>query len=116
MPKFAADENLNGFILRGLQRERPELDIVRIQDTAVAGKEDPIVLEWTAQQDRVLLTHDVNTIVGFAYDRVQAGLKMPGVLEISDQMPIGQAIEEILLIIEASFEGEWENQVRYIPL
>ena len=116
MPKFAADENFNGLILRGLQRERPELDIVRIQDTAVAGKEDPIVLEWTAQQDRVLLTHDVNTIVGFAYDRVQAGLKMPGVLEISDQMPIGQAIEEILLIIEASFEGEWENQVRYIPL
>jgi hypothetical protein len=116
MPKFAADENFNGLVLRGLQRERPELDIVRIQDTAVAGKEDPIVLEWTAQQDRVLLTHDVNTIVGFAYDRVQAGLKMPGVLEISDQMPIGQAIEEILLIIEASFEGEWENQVRYIPL
>ena len=116
MPKFAADENFNGFILRGLQRERPELDIVRIQDTVAAGKEDSIVLEWTAQQDRVLLTHDVNTIVGFAYDRVQAGLKMPGVLEISDQMPIGQAIEEILLIIEASFEGEWENQVRYIPL
>jgi hypothetical protein len=116
MPKFAADENFNGLILRGLQRERPDLDIVRIQDTAVAGKEDSIVLEWTAHQDRVLLTHDVNTIVGFAYDRVQAGLKMPGVLEISDQMPIGQAIEEILLIIEASFEGEWENQVRYIPL
>jgi hypothetical protein len=110
------DENFNGIILRGLLRVQPDLDIVRIQDTIVAGADDPTVLEWAAGNGRILLTHDVNTLVGFAYDRVQAGLPMSGVLEVSDRLPIGQAIEELLLIIEASFETEWENQVRYIPL
>jgi len=33
MLKFAADENFNNDILRGLLRKIPELDIVRIQDT-----------------------------------------------------------------------------------
>ena len=116
MPKFVTDENFNGIILRGLRRAQSNLDIVRIQDTVVSGAEDPIVLEWAAQNGRILLTHDVNTLVGFAYDRIQSGLFMPGVLEVSDRLPIGQAIEEILLIIEASFDTEWENQVRYIPL
>ena len=33
MIRFAADENLNDFIVRGLLRRRPDLDIVRIRDT-----------------------------------------------------------------------------------
>ena len=45
----------------------------------------------------------------YAYERVQAGFAMPGVFEISRSVPIGLAIEEILLIAEASFEGEWEG-------
>ena len=30
--------------------------------------------------------------------------------------PIGLAIEEILLRAEASFPGEWEGQILYLPL
>jgi hypothetical protein len=52
----------------------------------------------------------------YAYERVQAGLEMSGVFEISRSIPIGLAIEEILLITEGSFEGEWEGQVQYLPL
>ncbi len=52
----------------------------------------------------------------YAYERVQAGLEMPGVFEISRSVPIGLAIEEIILITEGSFEGEWEGQVQYLPL
>lgn len=41
---------------------------------------------------------------------------MPGVIEISRSIPIGQAIEEILLLAEFSEEGEWEGQILYLPL
>lgn len=41
---------------------------------------------------------------------------MPGVFEISCKVPIGAAIEDILLIAECSLAGEWEGQVRYLPL
>ncbi len=52
----------------------------------------------------------------FAYERVQAGLAMPGLFEVSRRGSVGLAIEEILLIAEYSLEGEWEGQVRFLPL
>ena len=74
------------------------------------------LLAWTAQEDRIVLTHDVATITTFAYQRIQAGLSMPGLFEVSRRVPVGLAIEEIILIAECSFEGEWEGQVRFLPL
>jgi hypothetical protein len=62
MLRFAADECFDGHILRGLLRRIPDLDIVRIQDTDLAGSEDPAVLEWAAAAGRVLLTHDATTM------------------------------------------------------
>jgi hypothetical protein len=116
MLRLAADENLNNSIVRGLLRRQPELDIVRIQDVGLSGADDPTVLEWAAQEGRVLLTHDVSTITKYAYERVRAGQPMPGVFEVGRDVPIGRAIEDILLLAEYSFDNEWEGQVRYLPL
>ncbi len=63
--------------MRGLWRRQPELDIVRLQDTKHSGANDEKILEWAANQERVLLTHDVNTITLYAYERVRAGKRMP---------------------------------------
>jgi hypothetical protein len=38
------------------------------------------------------------------------------VLEVSRRVPIGAAIEDILLLAEYSLEGEWDGQIRYLPL
>ena len=116
MLRLAVDENFNNDILRGVLRRLPGLDIVRIQDVEVAGAGDPEVLEWTAQTDRVLLTHDVSTITYHAYERVRAGLSMPGVFEVGRSVPIRSAIEDILLLAECSFEEEWEGNILYFPL
>ena len=64
----------------------------------------------------MLLTHDVTTMTRYAYERVRAGKPMPGVFEVSRTVPVGLAIEEILLSAEYSLEGEREGQVRYLPL
>jgi len=116
MLRLVADENFNNDIVRGLLRRKPELDIVRIQDVGLSGADDPTVLEWAAQEGRVLLTHDVTTITRYAYERVKAGQSMPGVFEVSRAVPVGRAIEDILLLAECSLDGEWEGQVRYLPL
>jgi len=113
---LTADENFNGNIVRGLFRRQPTLDLVRLQDMGLSGADDPAVLAWAAQEGRVLLTHDVSTMTRYAYERVQAGQPMPDVFEISRALPIGRAIEDILLLVECSLEGEWEGQVRYLPL
>ncbi len=41
---------------------------------------------------------------------------MPGVFEVSRNVAIRVAIEDILLVAEGSIEDEWEGQVRYLPL
>ncbi len=116
MLRFAADENLNGDIARGLLRSEPRFDIVRIQDVGLRGADDPTVLAWAAQEGRILLTHDVTTITKFAYERVTAGSPMPGVIEIRRSVPLGTVIGDLLLIAGASTEEEWENKIGYLPL
>jgi hypothetical protein len=111
-----ADENFTGSIVRGIRRRRPDIDIVRAQDIGLMSAPDPLLLAWAAQEGRVLLTHDVKTITRFAYDRVRANLPMPGVIEVSRDISIGQAIDEVLILLECSDDGEWEGQVLYLPL
>jgi hypothetical protein len=114
--RLAADENFNNNIVRGVLRRRPDADFVRVQDAGLSGADDPTVLEWAAAEARVVVSHDVSTLRKHAYERVTAGLRMPGVFEVPNTLSIGHAIDDLLLIIESSLEGEWEGQVRYLPL
>ena len=77
---------------------------------------DSEVLEWAAQEDRVLLTHDRNTVTKFAYQRVVEGKRMPGVIEVNSSVPISVAIEDILLLAVLSENGDLEGQIVYLPL
>jgi predicted nuclease of predicted toxin-antitoxin system len=115
MIKLLADENFDNTIVRGLFRRNPEIDIVRVQDVGLSSKNDPTVLEWAAQEERILLTHDVATITRYAYDRVKQGQPMPGVIEISTDAPIGRVIEDVLVLVECSQKGELEGQIQYLP-
>lgn len=116
MIRFLADENFNGKILRGVRRERPDADIVRVQDTPIYQASDPKVLEWAAQERRILLTHDVETMVGHANERLSGGLLMTGVIVARDTLPVGQVIEDLLVILDASETSEWENVIVFLPL
>ena len=115
MLKLLVDENLDNTIIRGLFRRNPKLDMVRVQDVGLSGADDPTILEWAAQEGRVLLTHDVATITRYAYDQVREGQPMPGVIEISTDAPIGRVIEDVLVLVECSQDGELEGQVQYLP-
>ncbi|HEX8150450.1 MAG TPA: DUF5615 family PIN-like protein [Pyrinomonadaceae bacterium] len=115
MLRLATDEDFNNRILRGILRRGHGLDIARVQDAGLAGGSDAEVLAWAAREGRVLLTHDVTTMKRYVDERVALGLSMPGVFEVSQQAPIAQAIEDILLLAECSLEGEWEGQVRFLP-
>ncbi|MEL6815666.1 MAG: hypothetical protein AAFP03_12740 [Cyanobacteria bacterium J06598_3] len=73
-------------------------------------------MEWAAQKARIVLSHDIATMRNFAYDRINEKLAMPGLFLVSDDCPVSLVIEDIILIAEGSFEGEWDNQVRFLPL
>lgn len=114
--RLAADENFNGAIVRGLQRRLPGLDIVRVQDVGLSGAEDAVILDWAAREIRILLTHDISTVPPLAHQRVAAGQPMRGVIVVREAVPVGRALDDLVLIIECSEQAEWEGQVRYLPL
>ena len=116
MLRLLADENLDGNIIRGLQRRVKYLNIVRVQDVGLSGVDDPEVSQWASENGRVLVTHDVAMITHFAYERVGRGLSMPGVIEIVSSAAIGQAVEELSLVTECYEDGDLEGRVLYLPL
>lgn len=116
MLRLLSDQNLNGRILRGLARRDVVLDLVRACDAGLASFEDPEVLEWAAKEDRIVVSHDVNTMPAFAYDRVRAGQSMPGVFIIPVSMAIGQAVDELEFALEAVSPEECKDRVIYFPL
>jgi predicted nuclease of predicted toxin-antitoxin system len=115
MLRLVADENFHGAVVRGLLRRLPSVDIVRVQDMGLSGADDPVILDWAAREGRVLLTHDISTVPPFAHQRVEAGQPMPGVIVARESLPVGQVIDNLMLILECTEPGEWEGQVRYLP-
>src|SRR5436305_311002 len=77
---------------------------------------NPQLLDWLAREGRILLTHDVRTMPGFVYERVRASLPVPGVIDVNRSTPIGQAIDELEVMIGAGKPDDFENLVRYVPL
>lgn len=114
--KLLSDEDFSNHIVRGLFRRFPFLDLIRVQDTNLMEKHDREILNWAGNENRLVLTHDFATMIGFAYERIDKGLLMPGVIAVPQSLPIGAAINEISLLIRGSFENEWEDQVVFIPL
>ncbi len=114
--RFLADENFNNHIFRALLLQKPALDIVRVQDVGLSGKDDPIVLAWALTENRLLLTHDAKTIPAFAFAQLVAGQPIPGIFIAPWDAPIGQIIADLLLVIECSEQSEWVGQIHYLPL
>ena len=41
---------------------------------------------------------------------------MVGVFEVGQEIPIGEAIADLILIATCSFDAEYQGQIRYLPL
>lgn len=116
MLRLLADENFNGDIVRGLLLREAKVDVVQLPDIGLLGEDDPEILAWAAANNRILLTHDRATMPDFAYERILAGEPMPGMFVLNDRHPVGEAIQEILLLAECSEHSEWSNRIVYLPL
>jgi predicted nuclease of predicted toxin-antitoxin system len=114
--RLLADHDFNERILEGLARREPTIDVLRVRDIGLSAAADPVILEWAAAERRVILTHDRQTMPGFVYARVAAGEPMPGVFLVDKRLPLGEAIDEILLAIHCLSPHECEDVIKYFPL
>lgn len=116
MIRFLADENFFRPIVEGVRLREPSADIVTAQDAGLGGFADPDLLAWAAAEGRVLLTHDVQTLVGFAWDRVRAGLPMAGVAVVFTPPAISAVIDDLAAAVRHGDPTDWADQVKYLPV
>jgi predicted nuclease of predicted toxin-antitoxin system len=116
MIRFLLDENFNGKIVRGLRARQPDVDMIRVQDTDLYGADDPAVLAWAAQEGRIVLTHDLDTMTKYASERIQQQQPMAGIILIRDTLPVAKVIDDLLAVLGASDASEWENRIGFLPL
>lgn len=116
MLTLVADENLKQQITNGLRRRLAGIDIVTTLQAGLSGTSDPKVLAWAAEVGRIVVTHDLRTMAGHAYDRVGAGEPMAGVVEVPTTMSIGHAIDELLLVVQLLEPHEIKDRVLRLPL
>jgi predicted nuclease of predicted toxin-antitoxin system len=113
--KFLADENLRRAIVLGLRRREPSANFVQAYEAGAAGKDDLTVLQIAAEQNRILVSHDLRTMPQHFRDFV-ARQTSPGIILIPQELPLSTAIEQLVMIWLASEAEEWLKQIRFLPL
>ena len=88
----------------------------RAQDAGLSGADDPEILEWAAQRGLLVLTHDQSTLIGYAYERVDRGEPMAGIVQVFRNSSIGRITEDLVILATCSMPDEWDAQVIYVPL
>lgn len=116
MLRLLTDENVRGEIVEGMRLREPSLDIVRVEEVGLMATDDRVILDWAATEGRIVITRDRRTLIGFAYDRVRAGLPMPGVFVLRRRISIGDVIDALLILGMCSSPDEWKDQVTHVPL
>jgi len=116
MIPLLVDEDFNARIIRGLQRLAPNANFQMVRDVGLAGQPDAAVVEWAAHNDRVLVTHDVNTLIDAALQRVRADRPMAGVIAVPQRLAIGAAVADLFLIANCAKPQELRGQIWYLPL
>jgi hypothetical protein len=116
MIRFLADADLNEGIVAGCLRREPEMDFLSANEAELEGVPDPEVLALAAAADRILVSHDFHTMLRHFGNFLQAGNSSLGVLLVPQRLPVGEAIEELVLIWAASDADEWRNRILRIPL
>jgi len=114
--RFLADADLNKAIVSGVLRREPSLDFLTAQAAQLRGMSDPEVLELAAQQQRVLVSHDVGTMPSHFSAFKKSGKQSSGVFLIPQSFDVGMAIDELLLVWLASEASDWKDRLVWLPL
>ena len=74
------------------------------------------MLAWAAREQRVVLTHDVSTMMPAIRRQTGVASRCAPVVFVPNSLPIGTAVEEILLVDACWLESDWVAGVIYLPL
>jgi len=114
-PRFLADADFNQKIVLGLLRREPSVDILDAHRGGVIGVRDPDVLRIAAESGRILISHDRKTMAAH-FARFRKERSSPGIIIVPQNLDIGAAIDDLLLIWTATDADEWVDHIGFVPV
>jgi hypothetical protein len=112
--RFQADNDLRFQILSGVICREATIDFQSAQILGLDGVPDAEVLGWAADEGRILVSHDRKTMPAHFQEFVRKRFS-PDVFLISQSVPIGEAVEALIIGWSTSEAEEWENRLVALP-
>jgi len=114
-PRFLADHNVNELIIDWLFRDEPAAEFVRVREVGLARASDDEILAYAAAASMITVTNDVNTMIGFAAERIASRQPFAGLIAVRRRQPLGRIVESLQLIWAAMEQEEWQGRIEFIP-
>ena len=119
--RYVLDEHLRGPLWRAIQwhngRGQYPLDVVRVGDPAdlPLGAEDPLILLWIEREQRILVTHDPDSMANHLTAHLDAGHHAPGIFIVRPHSTLPQIVTFLVDAAYASRLEEWKDRISFIP-
>ena len=113
MLSLLADENIDPEIIAQVKLHIPDADFLHVGDVGLLQTPDQNILQWAAENGRIVVTHDKSTMRPDAEARVIAGLPMPGLFVLHDDFSPGEKIRGLIRLIN-EYELELHGPVIFI--
>lgn len=116
--KYLMDENVDPVYPTQLRRRMPEISIRVVGEigTPPKGTLDPEILKWCERYNFSLVTNNRSSMPGHLNDHLARGDRVPGIFILNPDLSIGQNLEELIIIFEAAFDDEYQNQIVFLPI
>ncbi|NJK67513.1 MAG: DUF5615 family PIN-like protein [Microcoleus sp. SU_5_3] len=115
--KYLLDENLDPIYKRQLIENNPNLVVWKIGEPNVPALStlDPEILCWCEEHNFVLVTNNRKSMPVHLTEHIERGGHVPGIFILAPKLSIGENINQLIFIAEASFDNEYQDQIVYLP-
>lgn len=115
---FLLDEHLPLWWRKAIGQRYAELTVWRVgdPDTVPLGTSDKELLRWCEAHEFYLLTNNRSTMPKHLAEHVAEGRHVAGIFQVDADMRIEELTEQLSLIVGASFESEFQDQITFLPI
>ncbi|MBI1901957.1 MAG: hypothetical protein HYS13_12710 [Planctomycetia bacterium] len=100
-----------------LQHPSEAIDVIRVGDAGAPpfGMKDPDLVMWSIAANRIILSHDKNTLIRWHDEIVRSGSPTPGLIIVRRGVTIPEFVDWLALIAHLCEREEFESQCRFLP-
>jgi hypothetical protein len=119
--RYVLDEHLRGPLWRAIQWHNSSgfypFDVVRVGDPVdlPLGADDSALLCWAEREQRIIVTHDLDTMTTHLRVHAASGRHSPGVFMIRHRCTLPQIVTFLRDAAYASEPAEWQDRIQFIP-